>query len=65
MFLPLIGSIGNVSKKAPMMHIARPVPPMTVKPQIRSAPKKPAKASDMRIEAEDKIAPMCFVNFGP
>ena len=65
MFLPLIGSIGNVSKKAPMMHIAKPVPPMTVKPPSSRMPKKPANASDMRIEAEDKMAPMRFVNLGP
>jgi len=65
MFLPLIGSIGNVSKKAPIMHIAKPVPPITVKPPSSRTPKKPANASDMRIAAEDNIAPMRFVNLGP
>ena len=63
--LPLIGSIGKVSKKAPIMHIAKPVPPMTVKPQSSRMPKKPANASAIRIEAEDKMAPMRFVNLGP
>ena len=65
MSLPLIGAIGNVSKKAPRMHIAKPVPPMTVKPPSISTPKMLAKASEIRIEAEERTAPMRSVNFGP
>ena len=65
MLLPLIGAIGNVSKNAPIRHIAKPVLPITVKPASRRTPKKPAKASDIRIDAEDRTAPMCFVNLDP
>ena len=63
--MPLIGSIGNVSKKAPIMHIAKPVLLITVKPATRRMPKKPPKASDIRIDTEDRMAPRRFVNFGP
>jgi hypothetical protein len=62
--LPLIGAIGNVSKKALIMHIAKPVLPIMVKPLIRRTKNKPAKANEIRIAAEDRIAPMRFVNFG-
>ena len=63
--LPLIGAIGKVSKKAPMMHIAKPTLPITLKPPIRRKQKKPAKTNETKISAEDRIAPRRFVNFGP
>jgi hypothetical protein len=62
--LPFIGAIGNVSKKALIMHIARPVLPIMVKPLIRRTAKRPAKANAIRIAAEDRIALMRFVSFG-
>ena len=65
MALPLIGAIGNVSKKALMRHIAKPVLPTTVKPAMRRILKNPANASDMKTEAHDSMAPMRFVNFAP
>lgn len=63
--LPLIGVIGKVSKKAPMIHIAKPVPPITLEPLSRRRLKTPAKANDKRIEAEDRTAAMRFVSLGP
>jgi hypothetical protein len=53
-----------VSKKALIMHIANPVLPIAVKPLIRRMKKRPAKANEIRIAAEDRIAPKRFVNFG-
>jgi hypothetical protein len=61
---PFMGAIGNVSKKAQIMHIAKPVLPMPVKPLIRRAKKRPAKANEIRIAKEDRIASIRFVNFG-
>ena len=63
-FLPFIGAIGNVSKKAPMMHIAKPMLPITANPPIRKRQKKPAKANEIKISAKDRIAPRRFVNLG-
>ena len=65
MALPLIGSIGNMSKNEPITHIAKPLPPITVKPAINKMPKKPANASDIRTDAEERRAPRRSVNLGP
>lgn len=62
--LPSIGAIGNVSKKALIMHIAKPVLPIAVKPLIKRIKKRPAKANEIRIAAEDSIAPTRCVTFG-
>ena len=62
--MPFIGAIGNVSKKALIMHIAKPVPPIMAKPLSRRTKKSPVNANAIRIAAEDKIALMRFVSFG-
>jgi hypothetical protein len=59
------GDIGNVSKNASMMHIAEPVSPMTLEPLNSRRLKKPAKASDIRLEAEDRKAARRLVCLGP
>ncbi len=61
---PFMGPIGNMSKKALIMHIAKPVLPIPVKPLMRRAKKRPPKANEIRIPKEDRIAPIRFVNFG-
>jgi hypothetical protein len=62
--LPPMGAIGNVSKKALIRHIAKPVLPITVNPPIKRAKKAAAKAKEMRIEAEAKVTLRRSVTFG-
>lgn len=51
---PLIGSIGKVSKKADIKHIANPVEPIKVNCVLDIVKNKPAKANVMKIPAHSR-----------
>lgn len=54
---PLIGGNGKVSKKAAIIHIAKPVLPIRVKPERSRTKKTAAKARVIMISIEETIAP--------
>jgi hypothetical protein len=56
-----MGGIGNVSKKALIKHIAKPVLPIRGNPPIRIAPNRAANIKSIRIEAVERVAPKRLV----
>ena len=63
MSFPLMGDIGKVPKKEPMMHISKPAPPIATYPPLKSKKKNPANAKLMKIPEAATIAPKCSVSF--
>ena len=59
-----MGATGNVSRKAPIRHIAKPVAPTAAKPLTSSAKNRPAKTREIRMVAEERITPKRTVNLG-
>ena len=64
MSFPFIGDMGKIPKNAAMIHIAKPVLPIRVKPPRMRRKKMPANAKDIKISNEDRVAPRRLVNFG-
>ena len=57
MSLPLIGSIGKVSKNADIRHIAKPVLPINAKPLLRRIKKKAANPKVIKTAAHARNPP--------
>lgn len=60
---PLMGDIGKVPKKEPIMHISKPAPPIATYPPLKSKKNSPANAKLIRIPDAATKAPNRSVNF--
>ena len=63
MSFPLIGEIGKVPKKEPIIHISKPAPPTAIYPPRKIKKKNPAKPKLIKISDAATNAPKCSVNF--